>query len=260
LQTYPVVSLFPLTGLLTVVACAIGGRTCLSDRRLQLCIAFAIAGFIGCFPRPDTGRIAFATPLALPLFAYCCVNLVQHCRPIVAAILLEVLILLFLPSVLTYRFVAHAALHPPLTQTPRGAVALIGQPGAADMLERVAGMPPGGSYFFYPYLPLMSFLTGREQVSKYDIFTPGYTLPSQYQEACGAVMQRANWIVIDRQWTDPVFLKKAFPAMQNPRPPETQAFEQALDRGFDLFAKAGTFELRHRNASAGIALCDSRVG
>jgi hypothetical protein len=123
------------------------------------------------------------------------------------------------------------------------------------MLTRLAAMPPGDGYFFYPYMPLMSFLSGHEQVSKHDLFTPGYTLPSQYQDTCLAVMQNANWVVIDRQWTDPVFLKKSFPAMQNPRPPETNGFETALDRGFDLVFQAKPYELRHRNAGAGIALC-----
>jgi hypothetical protein len=244
LQTYPLVCLFPLTGLLTVLVCSLNGRSCFSDRRLHLCVAFAVAGFIGCFPRPDESRIGFASPLALPLFAYCAASLAQRCRPIVAVIVRDVLIILCLPSALVYWFVTNTALHTRLTPTPRGDISLIGQPGAAEMLTRLAAMPPGDGYFFYPYMPLMSFLSGHEQVSKHDLFTPGYTLPSQYQDTCLAVMQNANWVVIDRQWTDPVFLKKSFPAMQNP-----------LDRGFDLVFQAKPYELRHRNAGAGIALC-----
>jgi hypothetical protein len=259
LQTYPLVSLFPAAGLLAVLVCAFNGRNCLSDRRLQLCVVFAVAGFIGCFPRPDESRIGFATPLALPLFAYCVSSLAQHCRPIYAIILRDVLIALCIPSALVYGFLAQAALHTPLTRTPRGDVSLIGQPGMAAMLARLATTPSGDRYFFYPYMPLMSFLTGREQVSKYDLFTPGYTLPSQYQDTCLSVMQHANWIVVDGKWT-PAYWKSLFPAMQNPNPPEAEGFERALDRGFDVVARAGTLELRHRNASTSIALCTGIAG
>jgi hypothetical protein len=258
-QNYPLFYLFPLTGLLTVLICILNRESCLSDRRLHLCVAFAVAGFIGCFPRPAESNIGFAAPLALPLFAYCAASLAQHCRPIFTAIVLEVLIALCLPSLLAYCFMAHKSLHPPPTPMPRGNISLVGQPGTAEMLERLAAMPPGESYFFYPYMPFMSFLTEREQVSKYDVFIPGYTLPSQYQDTCLSVMQRADWVVIGRQWTAANW-KKAFPAMQNPRPPETQGFEHALDRGFDPVAEAGPYELRHRNSSASIALCTGIAG
>ncbi len=252
-QNYTIFYLFPLAGLLTVLVCALNGRNCLRDRVLHLCLAFAVAGFIGCFPRPDITHLGYATPLVLPLFAYCATSLAQHCRPIFAAILLELLITLCVPSVLACGFMANKSLHPKPTPTPLGAVVLIGQKGAAGMLERLAAMPPGDDYFFYPYMPLMSFLTGREHVSKYDIFTPDYTLPSQYQDACLTVMQRANWVVIDRQYT-PAYCKKSFPAMQNPNPSEAQGFETALNHGFELAFQAQPYELLHRNSSAGIAL------
>jgi hypothetical protein len=260
LQIYPLVGLFPLAGLLTVLVCILDGRSCVRDRRLQLCVAFAVAGFIGCFPRPDVTHIGYAAPLALPLFAYCAASLARLCRPILAAILLEMLIGLCVPSLLAYGFMVHMSLCLNLTPTPRGAISLAGQAGVAEMLERVAATPPGEGYFFYPYIPLMSFLTAHEQVSRYDIFAPDYTLPSQYQDACLAVMRRANWIVIDRQWMDPAFLKRQFPAMQNPDPPETQGFETALNRGFDLVFQAWPYELRHRNSRTSIALCTGIVG
>ena len=142
-------------------------------------------------------------------------------------------------------------------QTPRGRIAVPGLPGVGRLLQQIAATPPGDPYFFYPYLPMMPFLTARKDVSRYDIFTPEYTLPAQYHEACVSVMQHASWVVIDRHWTDPVFLKAVFPGMRNPRPPETRRFERALDRGFKLVATDGTFELRRRLAGdADPALCD----
>jgi hypothetical protein len=257
---YPLVCLFPVAAVLAVILCILKGRSCLQDRPLQLCLAFAIAGFIGCFPRPDAGRIGFAAPLALPLFAYCTAHLARRYRPFHAVLLFEALVVFCLPSARALWFVAQAALHTPMVHTPRGDIALIRQPDAADIMARIAALPPGEDVFFYPYLPFMSFLTGREQVSQHDLFTPGYTLPAQYQSTCLSVMQRADWVVIDRRWMDPHFLKSAFPAMQNASPPETRAFEQGLDNGFQLVAQSGTFELRHRRANASAALCTGIAG
>ena len=117
------------------------------------------------------------------------------------------------------------------------------------MLKQIAETPPGDAYFFYPFLPMMPFLTARRDVSRYDVFVPDYNPPAQYQKACVSVMRHASWVVIDRQWTDPKLLKQAFPAMRNPRPPETRQFERALNRGFKLVATDGVFELRHRRTS-----------
>jgi hypothetical protein len=92
-------------------------------------------------------------------------------------------------------------------------------------------------------------------VSAYDLFVPGYTLGSQYREACVAAMRDAAWVVIDRAWTDPAFLKSIFPAMGDAAPPEVTAFETALDSAFALSVREGTFELRRRSADANEALC-----
>jgi len=69
---------------------------------------------------------------------------------------------------------------------PRGRVSLVPS-GALELVERIAATPSDDAYFFYPYMPMLPFLTARRHVSKYDVFTPDYTLPSQYQEACVSV-------------------------------------------------------------------------
>jgi hypothetical protein len=102
---------------------------------------------------------------------------------------------------------------------------------------------------------MLSFLSGREQVSKYDIFVPGYTLPSQYQDACISVMRHASWVVIDRRLTDPIVMKQGFPAIPDADPQTKRRFEQALDGSFELAAQEGTFELRHRREGVGDAVC-----
>jgi hypothetical protein len=100
---------------------------------------------------------------------------------------------------------------------------------------------------------MLSFLTTREQVSKYEIFTPGYTLPSQYQDACISVMRHASWVVINRGEIDT--WKRVFPAMRDTKPQETQRFEQALDGGFELVAQEAKFELRRRRTGISDAVC-----
>ena len=110
-------------------------------------------------------------------------------------------------SVLYFLRISQEALRGEIVPTPRGSVALFGQPGVPELLARIAATPSGDAYFFYPYLPMLPFLAAREQVSKYDVFIPGYTLPSQYQDACISVMRHASWVVIDRRLTDPKVLK-----------------------------------------------------
>src|SRR5262249_2589492 len=111
------------------------------------------------------------------------------------------------------------------------------------------------AYFFYPALSMLPFLTAREQVSKYDVFTPGYTLPSQYRDACISVMRHASWVVIDRRGADPNVLKRMFPTMQDAEPPATKRFEQAVDRGVALVAQYGALELRRRREGISDTLC-----
>ncbi|HEV1994855.1 MAG TPA: hypothetical protein VGR03_11020 [Candidatus Acidoferrum sp.] len=254
-QNLPLKYLFPLAALVTLLVCVREWRTCLRDRLLRSCIAFGLAGFVGCFPRPDITHIAFAAPLALPLLACCMTRLAQRWRQIYRYVVAAVLIGLCAPCAVSFLWISQIALRGQVVQTPRGGVVFSGQPGVSELLARIAATPPGDAYFFYPYMPMLPFLAAREDVSGYDIFAPGYTLPSQYQNACISVMQRASWVVIDRRWTDPNTWRQVFPAMQDARPQETKEFEQALDSGFEFVARDGTFELRRRHEGIGDTFC-----
>jgi hypothetical protein len=257
LQSWPLKYLFAVAIVLTVVISIRNQRLWRQDRTLWLCAAFGVAGFVNCFPRPDIFHIAFVAPLALPLLLFCMADLLRWRRPAYRYVIIGLVIVLAAPSANVYLWRAEQAQEARIVQTPRGRIAVPGLPGVGRLLQQIAATPPGDAYFFYPYLPMMPFLTARRDVSRYDIFTPDYTLPSQYQKACISVMQHASWVVIDRQWTDPKFLKALFPAIENPRPPETRRFERSLDSGFKLVATDGTFELRRRQAGGvGSALCD----
>jgi hypothetical protein len=182
-QNFPFKYLFPLAAGLTLLICARDWRAALRDRPLQLCTAFGIAGFIGCFPRPDIAHIAFSAPLVYPLLALCVSRLSLNWRPALHLAFAAAVILLHIPSLLVSFLSVQHALSGEVVSTPRGSVQFFQLPGPADardkMLARIATLPPGDSVFFYPYLPMVPFLTGREHVAKYDIFVPWYTLPYQ---------------------------------------------------------------------------------
>jgi hypothetical protein len=254
-QNLPLRYLFPLAGLLALVVCAREWRTCLRNRLLQSCAAFGLAGFVGCFPRPDMVHIAFTSPLACPLLAYCATRLTLQWRPAYRYVVVAAVIGLFTPSLRSFLSISRQALHAEIVPTPRGGVAFVGQPSIRELLARVEATPFGDAYFFYPYMPMLPFLTAREDVSRYDILVPGYTLPSQYQDACLSAMRHASWVVIDRRWTDPDLWKRVFPAMQEAEPQETKRFEQALNSGFEFIAQEGPFELRHRLKNVNDTVC-----
>jgi hypothetical protein len=245
-QYRPLEYVFPAAALLLALVYAFRWRISRRDRRLRLCSAFAFAGFLGCFPRPDLSHIAFAIPLALPLVVLCMTQLAQCLRPALRYAALGIMIVLAVPSTRAFLSIRSEALGAKLVWTPRGRVAFLGGPGLPELLRQIAATPPGDAYFFYPYMPMMPFLTARKDVAPYDIFVPNYTLPSQYQSACISVMEHASWIVIDQTRADPMFLAILFPAMRNVRPSEVSKFEQALDSGFERVARDGRFELWHR--------------
>jgi hypothetical protein len=255
MENVPLIFLFPLAACLALLVCGVDRRGVAKDRTLWACAAFGFAGFTTSYPRPDVFHIAFEIPLLCPLLAYCASRLTAAWRPAFRAAAAGVVAVLLIPSVLMVHAISQYVSRTEVMPTPRGGLAFFKLDGAPEMIGRIASLPPGDGFFFYPFMPMMPFLTAREQVSKYDILTPGYSLPSQYQDACLAVMRHATWIVIDRLWMDPKTLRAAFPAMRDPQPPETRAFEQALADGFNLVAQEGTFELRRRRNGVSERAC-----
>jgi hypothetical protein len=253
-QNRPLKYLFPLVGLLTLVTCVRDWRTSLHDRLFRICVAFGLAGFIGCFPRADMAHIAFATPLVCPLLAYCTNRIIASWPPKYRYALAALVISLGIPSIFVISYFAHAALRGEVVATPRGRVTLLINNGARELIARIAAAPPSDRYFFYPYMPMLPFLTARQHVSKYDIFIPNYTTPSQYQEACISALRHASWMVIDRNWTAADFVKY-FPALRDAEPPEKKRFELALQSGFELVARDGSFELRRRVKTVDETVC-----
>ena len=241
--------LFPLAALVALLACVHDRHKWFHDRMLRTCAAFGLAGFAGCFPRPDGPHIGFAAPLVCPLLAYSINRLTRPWPAKYRYAAAALAIASFIPAARWFWWTTHAAVYTEVVSMPRGRVSLVPS-GALELVERIAATPSDDAYFFYPYMPMLPFLTARRHVSKYDVFTPDYTLPSQYQEACVSVMRNASWIVIDRNWTNHKFLTTVFPAMRDPEPRETKRFEQALETGFEFVAREGSFETRRRRVPA----------
>ena len=249
-QNFPLFYVFPLAGSFLVY----GWRICLHDRLLRTCAALAIAGFIGCFPRPDIVHIAFAAPLACPLLACCMNRIAQRWYVPYRYAAAVVLIGLFTPAALAFSSTVQKALAGEIVPAPRGDLILLRQNGASQLLARLAALPPQDGYFFYQFIPMLPFLSAREHVSRYDVFIPGYTLPSQYQEACMSLLSDATWVIMQR--ADSKLYKQA----QDAQPHETREFERALETTFDLVAREGEFELRRRREGVSGTVCTNITG
>ena len=196
--------LFPLVALLTS-RLRPQLRNCLRDRLLWSCAAFALAGFLGCFPRPDIAHIGCAAPLAFPLLGWSMTRLTQWWRPTwwryryLVVVVAGVVIGLCAVSALFFLRISQDALRAKIVPTPRGGVAFLdsqGRTACCHASRRRHGMFTSSIHCFHAAIPDCA-----EQVSKYDVFMPGYTLPSQYHDACLSVMGHASWVVIDRRRT-----------------------------------------------------------
>jgi hypothetical protein len=255
-QNWPLKYLFPLVALLTFVVCIRDWRTTLRDPLLRTCAAFSLAAFIGCFPRPDVAHIAFAAPLACPLLAYCTSRLIESWPRRYRYALASLAISLGIPSASRLSYFAVNAMQGELVATPRGRVTFLDN-GTRELIARIAAAPSSDRYFFYPRAMMLPFLTAREHVSRYDLFSPGFTSPSQYQEACISALRHASWLFIDRNWTAPDFvkLKLYYPATRDVEPPETKRFELALQSGFELVARDEALELRRRVKTVDESVC-----
>jgi hypothetical protein len=258
-QNLPLGVLYPVIVVMVIVVLFRNHRALFDDRLLQLCIGFGVAGFLGSYPRPDIVHIAFAAPLALPLLAYCTIQSTRGWPTTRLCLAVFAVTCFLLLSARAYYHQAAHALRRPDFVTPRGKVGVDGHEELQEVISYIAMTPTTDSYFFYPYMPLLPFLVGREQVSKYDLFMPSYTTAAQYQDACASVMSNATWVVIDRMWTDSAFLLSLFPGIPDAEPQERMAFERALTGGFELVLRMGSFELRRRKEVSDANLCEGII-
>jgi hypothetical protein len=252
---FAVVVLFPAAFVLAGAALALGGVAQWRDPLFRVSLIVAVVGFLGSFPRPDRDHLAFTVPLACPLFALVAASVPRLGR--IAVKLLFVLCLAGLAWTIASAIIVNRS---PVVATARGVVV----PGPsiptaefADLMLSINRAPSGSVFFFYPYDALLPYLTGRRHAAAIDVMVPGYTTAEQFRNTCARVAAEAQWVVIDRQWSDPDFLQSLFPSMRYPNPPEKSEFEAMLRAAFDeIVYESGRFELRKRSGRAPAARCD----
>ncbi len=245
---------FPAALLLAAVEAWRVRRTLLADRRLCRAGLFAVAGFIGCFPRPDIVHIGFGLPLALPLLALCAQRLGRRLSRRTRLWSCALAAAACAPAVVAYGMTAAAVATAPTA--PAWGVSLpLGATGEPEIAADLAALPRDARIFYYPYIPLTPALAGRVGVTPFDVYMPGYTTAAQYARACRDLMRDAQWVVVDAPGTNPRLMKLIFPALSGVRPPEERAFEIALDRGFPRVRQRGRFTLRRRGPAASDTLC-----
>jgi hypothetical protein len=256
MQYVALVALFPVTFVLGGVALALRRVELWRDPRFRVSLGLAIAGLLGSYPRPDHVHLSFSVPLACPLFALVVGDVRGFGRIALGALAVGLCLVGLAGAIATGVGVSRS----PVVTTARGFVVPGRDVPAQDfaaLVRQVDVAPVGSAFFFYPYSPLLPYLTGRRHVAAFDVMVPGYTSVDQYRKTCARVATEAQWVVIDRQWSDPNFLGRIFPAMRDPDPREKREFEAALRVGFDEVRHASRrFELRRRSGRGPAGLCD----
>ncbi|WP_294537589.1 glycosyltransferase family 39 protein [uncultured Rhodoblastus sp.] len=247
------VAVFPLVAVLLAVAIAREGFGLLRRPHWIAASWFALAGFLGCFPRPDTAHITFGMVLALPLLcALVSVLLPQRWTSLAAcAFVLIAIVLPFKQLLHSIDWVTHASSR----DTRAGRVLAIPPNGMLQLIERLDTLPKQDSVFFYPFGPMVPYLTGRHHPARLDLLMPQFNTPSQFDQTCREIMAGAQWVVDDRNVNSTAYYRYVFPAMTDSSPPEKVAFEAALNKGFDLDASYGDYRLLRRGR-ADVSLCD----
>ena len=255
-QHLALVALYPVAFVLAGADLALNRAALWREPRFRVSLALAIVGLLGSYPRPDHVHISFTVALACPLFALSASDVRGRVRSAVGVLLIG----LCLPGLAGAIATAVTVSRTPALATVRGLIVPGRDLRAGDfaaLVFQVDRVPAGNAFFFYPYSPLLPYLTGRRHAAAVDVMVPGYTSAEQFRDTCVRVASEAHWVVIDLQWSDPNFLRKIFPAMRDPDPPEKREFEAALRVLFDTIVHVSTrFELRKRSGSASATLCD----
>jgi len=243
LQDFAITVMFPAATILAALAMLQSRLRLARDYNFRAAVAFAIAGLLACYPRPDVVHILFAAPLALPLLAISFVQI--SCSQWQARVATIVFLALISASLLGYYRAVKATVKALPVATGAGKVRFVHAFGEPELLRRIATIGSGQRFLFYPDDPMLSFLTGREHVAPLDVFLPQYTTPAQYADVCVQTMTHTDWVVIDRNLAGSA-MRDLYPAITNPQPPEKILFERAIENSFAFAAKYGNYELRKR--------------
>lgn len=244
-QSRPVVVALPVAGLL-------GARAWLTRRgepRVLLAVAMLAVAAVGTLPRPDAVHLGYVAPLCVFAIAGGAGPWPQARRRSLGLAL--VFVVLVAPAALKIVRLGGKVTAMPAIVFDRGSAALDGRNSPEELAavaDAIAGLPAGATVFVYPYAPMLSFLTGRRHVGRFDILTPGYSSAREYQQTCEAVLEGAEWVVFDRRWASTRQLRATWPALREPQPPEKLRLEAAILGGFEPVLDTGRYALLRRGA------------
>ena len=250
------VGFFPMAFLLAGVVLAQRRGALWRDPRFRVSLALAMVGLLGSYPRPDRVHISFTAALACPLFVLAAAQVRGVARIAAGTVLLS----LGLVGVIGAMAMAIVVSRLPVVVTARGPIRpspnLVAHE-LATLVREIDKVPPSSALFFYPYDPLLPYLTARRHAAAVDIMIPGFTIAEHFRRTCQQVKTGALWVVIDRQLSDPTVLRRIYPAMRDPDPPEKREFEAVLRGAFDeVVYTSGRYELRRRSSERSAVPCE----
>lgn len=226
-QSRPILLALPI-GLLLLIARVVRGQ-----RRGHDALAFAllVVATLGALPRTDAVHLMYVAPLCAFALAGS-----WPVRPAPRAAVAVLVLALVVPS--SIKLVRHAARVRalPAVALPRGTVRLHRRNDAdalAPVVRAVAATSAESSVFVYPYAPLLAFLIERPFPSRFDIFTPGYSRADEYDATAARVVTEADYVIVDKRWSDPSQILATWPALENPDPPEKRRLEDQLEAHFE---------------------------
>jgi hypothetical protein len=251
-----VVGFFPTTFLLAGAALVQGRGALWRDPRFRVSLALAVVGLVGSYPRPDLVHISFTVALAAPLFVLATAQVRGFARMALGTLLVSLSLVGVIGAMATVVVVSRL----PVVVTARGTIRPSPNLVAHELealVREIDKLPPSTALFFYPYGPLLPYLTGRRHAAAVDVMVPGFTVAGHFRRTCVRVGTDAQWVVIDRQLSDPTILRRIYPAMRDPDPPEKQEFETVLRGAFDeVVYVSGRYELRRRSRQEQAVACE----
>jgi hypothetical protein len=235
-QNLLLVLLFPSAFLLAATVMLLERGRPLRNATFRAALLFAGMGWLTIYPRPDVTHIGFTAPLALPLLAVSLDRIRQRISSPHRWIVPAAVAVAMVPGTVMVIRIGHHVQTQSVVETDRGRMLMAKHSGQDlhDLLQAMEPIPRDDGFFFYPYDAMLPYLTERRHAARLDIFLPEYTTAGQYLESCAAVLARARWVVIEKAWFDPKFLKGVFPGITDPSPAAKQVLESAIDRAFSV--------------------------
>lgn len=249
---HPLVLVFPITVILSLIFILFKSIS-LEINHFKVCSAFAFVAILGSYPRPDIVHLFFTTPLIMPLFALVTKNIIAWPprKYLIAPIAFIASILIL--SVQPYMQHVKLSFTAKTVNVANGYI----KTSHTSLISFLNSTPIDDSFFFYPFNPMLPYLTKREHVATFDVIYPGYTTAEQYKEICLTVIDNAEWVIMLNSILHDEHLTNSYPSLSVQRPVERKYFEGLLLQHFSLIKSLDGMEIRKRNLMDSSSQCEN---